>query len=217
MGISSHVAATWDGTETMLYVNGVLDGTNSVGWTGAANTQPVKIGQRGGSNPYFKDFFHGLIDEVRIYDRALSDEEILAIFNAGGAGKCTMTIDITPGDNPNSINCNNDMGVIPVAILTTDRFDATMVDHSTASFEGASETHVNKKSSEPRRHEEDVDGDGDTDLVFHFRLADASTLLCESTEGTLTVVTFDGTPVQATGSLNMVKGTTVITVGRPIR
>ena len=35
------------------------------------------------------DMFHGLIDEVSIYDRALSGEEILAIFNADVAGKNT--------------------------------------------------------------------------------------------------------------------------------
>jgi len=44
----------------------------------------------------------------------------------------------------------------------------------------ASETHVDKKTGESRRHEEDVDGDGDTDLVFHFRLSDTdlNNLLC---------------------------------------
>ena len=58
-----------------------------------------------------------------------------------------------------------------------------------------SETHEDKKSGEPERHEEDVDGDGDTDLVFHFRFGD-TTLDCNSTEGTLTGETFDGTPIE---------------------
>jgi len=107
-----------------------------------------------------------------------------------------VAIDIKPGSDPNSINCNNDEGIIGVAILSTDDFDATTVDHTTVTFEGASETHVNL------RHEEDVDGDGDTDLVFHFRLVE-TTLSCSSTEGILRGETFVGTAIEGTDSVNM--------------
>jgi uncharacterized repeat protein (TIGR01451 family) len=113
------------------------------------------------------------------------------------------SIDIKPGEEPNSVNCKNDNGVIPVAVLTTDTFDALTVDHTIVVFEGASETHVDKKSGEPRRHEEDADGDGDIDLVFHFRLGDTS-LTCESSEATLEGVTFDGISVIGVDSVSMV-------------
>ena len=111
-------------------------------------------------------------------------------------------IDIKPGSSPNSINCNNEKGIIAVAILTTEDFDATTVDHTTVTFEGASETHVDK-TGEPRRHEEDVDGDGDIDLVFHFRLGDTD-LTCDSTVGTLTGENFDGQLIVGTDTLRMV-------------
>jgi hypothetical protein len=114
-----------------------------------------------------------------------------------------VDIDIKPGSDPSSINCDNVKGVIPVAILTTDQFDATTVDHTTVSFEGATETHVNKKTGVPRRHEEDVDDDGDIDLVLHFRLADTR-LTCSSTEGTLTGEAFDGTPIEGTDATRMI-------------
>ena len=81
-----------------------------------------------------------------------------------------VSIDIKPGSDPNSINCKNHQVVIPVAILTTDTFDATSVDHATVTFEGASEIHIAKKTGLPQRHEEDVDKDGDIDLLFHFLL-----------------------------------------------
>jgi hypothetical protein len=114
-----------------------------------------------------------------------------------------VTIDIKPGSDLNSINCNNENTVIAVAILTTEDFDATTVDHTTVTFEGASETHVAKKSGEPRRHEEDVDYDEDLDLVFHFYLGDTD-LACDSTEGTLTGETYDGQAIQGTDSIRMV-------------
>jgi hypothetical protein len=120
-------------------------------------------------------------------------------------------IDIKPGGTPNSINCRNDKGVIAVAILTTTEFDATEVDHESVTFEGAMETHINKKSGSPRRHEEDVDRDGDTDLVFHFRFADTE-LTCQSLEATLTGNLFNGVEFMATGDVQMVSGTRIITV-----
>ena len=114
-----------------------------------------------------------------------------------------VNIDIKPSSDPNSINCNNQKEVIAVAILTTSVFDATTVDHSTVAFEGSGETHVNKKSGEPRRHEEDVDDDGDSDLVLHFRLGD-TTLTYASSEATLTGETFAGEAVEGADSVRMV-------------
>jgi len=114
-----------------------------------------------------------------------------------------VTIDIKPGSDPNSINCNDDNKVITVAILTTQDFDATTVDHTTVTFEGASEIHVDGKTGEPRRHEGDVDGDGDIDLEFHFRLGDTN-FTCNSTEGTLMGEAIDGQPIKGTDSVRMI-------------
>jgi hypothetical protein len=114
-----------------------------------------------------------------------------------------VPVDIKPGSDANFIGCNNDRGMIAVAILSTAEFDATTVDHTTVTFEAARETHVDRKSGEPRRHEEDVDGDGDPDLVFHFRLGDTD-LTCDSTGGTLQGETFDGTRIEGNDSVRRV-------------
>lgn len=209
-----HVAGVYDGSNIMMYVDGLLVAATphtgdilpmletsflAIGSEDGRTNEPDLIGER---------YFHGLIDEVEIYDRALDAEEIQAIFNAGSAGKCKVTavdIDIKPGSDPNSINCTDENEVIPVAILTTDDFDAMTVGHTTVTFGGASETHVDKKTGEPRRHEEDVDADGDIDLVFHFRLGDTA-LTCESIEGTLTGETFDGQAIEGSDAVRMVEG-----------
>lgn len=74
-----------------------------------------------------------------------------------------VLIDIKPGSSPNSIGCNS-RGVIPVAILSTEGFDATMVEPGTVELNGVKAKIVGKKG-QSMCHLEDVDGDGDTDMV----------------------------------------------------
>jgi hypothetical protein len=74
-----------------------------------------------------------------------------------------VEIDIKPGSYPNSINLGSH-GAIPVAILTTEDFDATTVDPGTVQLEGLG-VEVRGKSDKLLASEEDVDGDGDIDLV----------------------------------------------------
>ncbi len=70
----THVAATYNGSLMRVYINGFLD--SSLPWTSglSSNTNPLTIGSK--NPPYLGYFFNGTIDEVRIYDRALSQQEI---------------------------------------------------------------------------------------------------------------------------------------------
>ena len=118
-------------------------------------------------------------------------------------GEPEVECDIKPGSDPNSINCSGDEGVITVAILTTDGFDALDVDEATVVFAGAQETH--HKQGEPKRHEEDVDDDGDIDLVLHFRFSDTN-IECGDTDATLTGETFGGQAITCTEPIRTVEG-----------
>jgi hypothetical protein len=104
-----------------------------------------------------------------------------------------VEIDIKPGSDPNSINLGS-KGVVPVAVLTTDDFDASTVDPSKVEFAGASPM---------RWTQEDVDGDGDLDLLFHFKVQELS-LDATSTEATLTGETFDEAQIEGMDTVNMV-------------
>lgn len=85
-----HVACTYDGAEVKVYVDGVLEATvaytNGIG----LNNEPLRIGRDPFSAPN-RDF-NGLIDEVEVFNRALTDDEIEAIFEADSAGKCVVKV-----------------------------------------------------------------------------------------------------------------------------
>lgn len=71
-----------------IYVNGVLQPAVSSGGgphLASVSNVPFRIGF---SDPGFPYHFNGLIDEVSLFNRALSAAEIQAIFTAGSAGKC---------------------------------------------------------------------------------------------------------------------------------
>jgi len=80
-----HLAVTKTATLFTIYVNGVEVGSEvSTPPISNANA-PLIIGQ---SNEPFGGFMNGLLDEVTIYNRALTQGELQEIFNAGSAGKC---------------------------------------------------------------------------------------------------------------------------------
>jgi vacuolar-type H+-ATPase subunit F/Vma7 len=104
-----------------------------------------------------------------------------------------VDIDIKPGSYPNSINLKS-KGKVPVAILTTDDFDAYDVDPDTCVFANANPL---------RWRMEDVDNDGDQDMILHFMTQELD-LTEESTEATLEGETFEGMQITGTDSVNIV-------------
>ena len=70
----SHVATTYDGTYLRLFING-----NQVGFLAVAG--PIAVGTGAlsiGGNAVWGEWFQGRIDEVRVYNRALSSTELKA-------------------------------------------------------------------------------------------------------------------------------------------
>ena len=70
----THLACTWDGSMLSLYVDGVLRAARVQTITPASNTAPLYLGQFGGNS----DRLAGVLDEVRVYTRALTAAEIQA-------------------------------------------------------------------------------------------------------------------------------------------
>jgi hypothetical protein len=102
-----------------------------------------------------------------------------------------VEIDILPGSSRNSINPTK-KGVIPVAILSTDAFDATTVDPSTVRF-GTS-------GAPPAFALDDVDDDGDVDMLLRFR-TQAVGITCGMTSVSLTGQTLAGQAIEGADSI----------------
>jgi cytochrome c peroxidase len=75
----SHLAATYDGTNLRLYVNSVLVRTTAMSGTLSTSALPLRIG----GSTVRGELFRGLVDEVRIYNRALTAAQIAADMNSG--------------------------------------------------------------------------------------------------------------------------------------
>jgi hypothetical protein len=84
LGQWSHVALVYDGTNRTFYVNGVFAGAGSAPSINSDNN-PSAIGNL---FPNDSASFNGKIDEVSIYNRALTFDEIASIYLAGSYGKC---------------------------------------------------------------------------------------------------------------------------------
>jgi hypothetical protein len=204
----THVAAVFDAsTGTLrLYINGELAALQTNVTSASVNTvfqsnEPLLIGA-GDLGGNVRDFFKGLIDEVELFDRALTQAEIDAIFEAGEDGKTfTVLIDIKPGDDGlNSINLRS-KGNVPVAILSTETFDATTINVSTLTFAGASVR--TNKHGKLQYSFEDVNNDGLLDLVVHFDTQSLD-LDSDSTEATIEGLTEDGRCISGTDTVNIV-------------
>jgi len=80
-----------------------------------------------------------------------------------------VSIDIKPGSDPAPINLKS-KGVTPIAILTTNVFNAMTVDSNTICFGDVDDPAGNGDCTEAhgKDHFDDVDGDGDLDMVLHF-------------------------------------------------
>jgi len=134
----------------------------------------------------------GTVDSSHIYP--ISGEYTVLVTvtdDNGGSIQDTLTvtvkpfpvsIDIKPGRNPNSINLKS-KGVIPVAILTTPEFDASLV--------VADSIRCGPGEASPVHYQlEDVDKDGDLDLILHFKTSETG-IETDAIEASITGYSYD--------------------------
>jgi hypothetical protein len=77
----THVVGTFDGHTVRLYINGRLAGSRLTKEPAVSHGMYLVLGQSG------SHYYHGLIDDVRIYSRPLSETEIAQHFRQGAKAK----------------------------------------------------------------------------------------------------------------------------------
>jgi chitodextrinase len=123
VGEWDHVVMVHDGAKDKIFINGVLVAQKDV--VGKLNDTNYPLGI--GWNPIDGgNFFKGALDEVQIYNRALSDAEVAALYTAQNTAPVIndeLVADYTfDGDAEDESAYRND-AVVNGAQLTSDRFD----------------------------------------------------------------------------------------------
>jgi parallel beta-helix repeat protein len=111
-GVWYHIAVTRTGNEFKIYFNGELVGSRTDPAAYLSTDYPLIMGKRNPLDP--RGFFqNGLIDEVAVYDHALSSDEILSDYEKGLEGKGYTgdgigdACDFCSGLEPNVVFCDD--------------------------------------------------------------------------------------------------------------
>lgn len=122
VGTWYHIAASYDSASgnVKIYINGNLDGTGNVGTTTWAASTGLFIGRWASATYYFP----GYMDDVRLYSRALSGDEVKNLYNyapgpvgywkmdeSSWTNDCaTLSVIDSSGQNNNGTSCPNTTG-----------------------------------------------------------------------------------------------------------
>ncbi len=91
-----HVAYTWDGAQVRLFVDGQLVGSTPLARSPLVDNRPFQIGRHA---PGSVEYMHGILDGVRVYNRALSSTEITELLDcpdeqeSAAFGNCSDGVD----------------------------------------------------------------------------------------------------------------------------
>ena len=172
-----------------------VDLTNSIGASDAESEFCVGLGEgdvfMGGELTGVREFAGGcdvIVDPNSCPARFRSPYFAIVSFLGQNMCPIEITIDIKPGSDPNAINPSLE-GDLPVAILGSDSFDVAGVDVMTLAF-GPSDAPFDHSRGP---HFEDLNGDGLTDLMVHFRIEEAGIAFGDM-EACVTGKTLAGTP-----------------------
>ena len=114
----NHLLGKYNGSTVEMYINGELKAQNNHTGTILSNSYPLEIGNKNDTNT---QFFDGLIDEVSIINKSLTQSEITSLYNSG---------------NPKSPLSLNTVSSNVIAHYNMEGGDGTLVDQSSNSHNG---------------------------------------------------------------------------------
>ena len=142
-----YVVGVWNSTETSLYFDGVkVNSTTGNSWDPLGNN--VQIGSRAALNDII---MNGSIDEMGIWERSLSSQEITELYNNGNGltfGQSLGPILIAPDDNlltfDNNVNfkCNSSDVALNLSLILNDEINFTVTNSTPNQILSINETVV---------------------------------------------------------------------------
>ena len=134
VGAWTHLAATYDGSSLAVWVNGVKVAATAVSGTIATGAGPLRIG----GNGIWGEYFNGVIDEVRVYDRALTASAIQADMTRGVAPDVTPPSIVGRTPAPGAAGLN--VGTAPTATFSEDMAPGSITSGTFTLADGAGTT-----------------------------------------------------------------------------
>ena len=86
-----HIAYVRNSTQTIIYINGVAETFSNTNTINSGNSQPIIVGRQDG---YPGTSFNGKIDQMRLFNKALSSSEITTLYGETSASATKSTTDI---------------------------------------------------------------------------------------------------------------------------
>lgn len=108
-----------------------------------------------------------------------------------------VRLDVKPGSFPNVINVKSN-GVLPIAVLSTEHFDATQIDPASVRFGDTGTEAIAQYWSLA-----DVNGDGRTDLQFKFKTQETA-IACDTTLVSITGKMYSGAEIRGTDEVKVI-------------
>lgn len=213
-----HIVGVYDGAEVRLYVNGERPPFDSS--PGDINTSGDIVDFDKilfGADILYYRYLDGKLDEIRIYNRVLSEDEIEALYFEGS--EIEVSVDIKPGNCPNPLNIKS-KGMLPVAIAGTADLDVTQIDPASIRLIGIAPSRSSIEDvvtpSEPFVGKEDIydcsiEGpDGYSDIILKLCTQEIVAALGEVKDGEvvtfeLTGKLYDGTPIKGEDLVTILK------------
>jgi hypothetical protein len=122
-----HVVGIYDGQAMQIWVDGQLVAESQAGGPIPTTSSPLYIGNKRPDAPV-GDHFHGLIDELILFDRALSAEEVQAIYQAGSIYGGAPWLSVEPESGYVPANASQPVTVtLDATGLLPDVYDSALV------------------------------------------------------------------------------------------
>jgi hypothetical protein len=89
----------YDGQQVRFYVNNKIVASRNISGQIVSNDFPMVFGQYAGNYPGYNDYFNGIIDDIRIYNRALNNEELQILYNENSPQFATPDLSTIAGSS----------------------------------------------------------------------------------------------------------------------